>query len=215
MRFQFQSEHGQFSWRPKYFTDAIKILIGMNTLLFLFKIISKNEVDMVGLLGLSTQTVWPLIWQPITYMFIHGDIWHVGINMFVLFLFGSELESLWGRYEFIKYYIITGLGSGLVWLIFQFFSSKSFSLIGASGAVYGILTAYGLIFPNRIVYIYFLIPVKVKFFVLILGVISFFSSIGNNSNISHLAHLSGMFIGYAYLRLNTHWKKLFFKTDYH
>ncbi len=210
MKYQFQSDQGQFSWRPNYFTDAIKVLIGMNILLFLFKNISQGEVNFDLLLGLSPGTIWPYIWQPITYLFIHGDIWHVTINMLVLFLFGSELETIWGRHNFIKYYLITGVGSGLVWLIFQFFSSTPGTLIGASGAVYGILTAYGLIFPNRIVHIYFFIPIKVKYFVMIFFGIAFFSSLENNSNISHLTHLSGMVIGFVYLRFNGQWRKMTF-----
>jgi hypothetical protein len=130
-------------------------------------------------------------------------------------LFGSELETIWGRHGFIKYYLITGIGSGLVWLSFQSFSSVPAYLIGASGAVYGILTAYGLMFPNRIVYIYFLFPVRVKYFVMILGGIAFFSSLGNHSNISHLTHLSGMLIGFAYLRSNSQWGKMIFSLRKH
>tara|TARA_Y100000588_G_scaffold390903_1_gene497886 strand:+ start:184471 stop:185298 length:828 start_codon:yes stop_codon:yes gene_type:complete len=210
MRYQFQSNQGQFSWRPRYFTDAIKVLIGLNLLLFIFKSISRGEINLVEIFGLSPETIWPLVWQPFTYMFIHGDFWHVAINMLVLFLFGSELETIWGRQGFIKYYIITGVGSGLIWILFQSFSSSSAYLIGASGAVYGILTAYGLMFPNRIVYIYFLFPVKVKWFVIILGAVAFFSSLGSHSNISHLTHLSGMIIGFTYLRFNRQWKKVVF-----
>ena len=215
MKYQFQSDKGQFSWKPRYFTDALKVLIGLNLLLYVFKTISDGEVDLVQILGLSPETVWPLVWQPLTYMFVHGDFWHVAINMLVLFLFGSELETIWGRHGFIKYYLITGIGSGLVWLIFQSFSSVPAYLIGASGAVYGILTAYGLMFPNRIVYIYFLFPVRVKYFVMILGGIAFFSSLGNHSNISHLTHLSGMLIGFAYLRSNSQWGKMIFSLRKH
>ena len=210
MKYQFQSDQRQFSWKPRYFTDAIKVLIGLNLLLYIFKTISYGELDLVQILGLSPETVWPLIWQPLTYMFVHGDFWHVAINMLVLFLFGSELETIWGRYGFIKYYLITGIGSGMVWLVFRSFASSSAYLIGASGAVYGILTAYGLMFPNRIVYIYFLFPVRVKYFVMILGGVAFFSSLGSHSNISHLTHLSGMIIGFAYLRSNRQWKKMIF-----
>jgi len=142
-------------------------------------------------------------------MFMHGGVWHVAINMFVLWMFGTELESIWGKTEFLKYYFVTGIGAGLVWLVFNIGGSNAF-LIGASGAVYGILMAYGLMFPNRTVYIYFLFPVKVKWFVLFIGVIAFFSSMGTGSNISHLTHLSGMLIGYLYLRFSDHWRNISF-----
>jgi len=209
MRYQFQSQQTQLTWNPRLFTDAIKVLIIINIGMYFLRIITSSQLDMVRIFGLSTQTVWPLIWQPITYMFMHGGVWHVAINMFVLWMFGTELESIWGKTEFLKYYFVTGVGAGLVWLVFDIGGSNAF-LIGASGAVYGILMAYGLMFPNRTVYIYFLFPVKVKYFVIFIGAIAFLSSMGTDSNISHLTHLSGMLIGYLYLRFSDHWRNISF-----
>jgi hypothetical protein len=121
--------------------------------------------------------------------------------MFVLWMFGSELETLWGRQEFLKYYFLTGVGSGLVTVLFSL--NSPVPVVGASGAVYGILLAYGLIFPNRYVYLYFFIPVRVKYFVIVIGALAFFSSIGSSSSgVSHLTHLSGMLIGFVYLKSN-------------
>ena len=200
MKYQFQSEQGNLSFKPQYFTEAIRVLISVNILLFLFRYISIERFDLAQIFGLSSNDVWPMIWQPLTYMFIHGDFFHLFMNMFVLWMFGSEMESIWGRRGFLKYYFITGIGSGLIWLLLNI--SNPFSvLIGASGAIYGVLLAYGLMFPNRKVLIYFLFPIKVKYFVLLLGVIAFISSIGDTgSNISHLTHLSGMLIGFIYLK---------------
>ena len=200
MKYQFQSEQGNLSFRPQYFTEAIRVLISINVLLFLFRYISIERFDLAQIFGLSSNDVWPMIWQPLTYMFIHGDFFHIFMNMFVLWMFGSEMESIWGSRGFLKYYFITGIGSGLIWLLLNI--SNPFSvLIGASGAIYGVLLAYGLMFPNRKVLIYFLFPIKVKYFVLLLGVIAFISSIGDTgSNISHLTHLSGMLIGFIYLK---------------
>ena len=210
MRYQLQSQHGQFSWKPRYFTDAIKVLIGINLLLFVFRLIAQDQVDLAGMFGLSPSTIWPRIWQPFTYIFIHGGFWHVAINMLVLWMFGSEMEMIWGKKEFLKYYFITGVGSGLVWLLFNTGAQHSVVLIGASGAVYGILMAYGLMFPNRTVYLYFVVPIKVKWFVLFIGAVAFFSSMGTGSDISHLTHLSGMIIGYIYLKSNRRWHSLSF-----
>jgi len=204
LRYQFQSEQGNLSFKPKIFTDAIKILIFINVGLFLLRLIAKSQIDLAGIFGLSPNTVWPMIWQPITYMFIHGDFFHVLINMFVLWMFGSEMESIWGRTQFLRYYFLTGVGSGLVWLLFN--AGQSYSvLIGASGAIYGILLAYGMMFPNRTVYLYFMIPIKVKWFVIFLGSVAFLSSFNNHTSISHLTHLSGMAIGFVYLRYYWHW----------
>ena len=211
MKYQFQSEQGNLSFKPKYFTDAIKILIIINVGLFLLRFVAKSQIDLAGIFGLSPKTVWPMIWQPITYMFIHGDLFHVLINMFVLWMFGSEMESIWGRTQFLRYYFLTGVGSGLVWLLFN--AGQSYSvLIGASGAIYGILIAYGMMFPNRTVYLYFMIPIKVKWFVVFLGAVAFLSSFNNNTNISHLTHLSGMVIGFVYLRYYWHWKDFRFSV---
>ena len=211
MRYQFQSEQGNLSFKPKIFTDAIKILIIINVGLFLLRFVAKSQIDLAGIFGLSPNTVWPMIWQPITYMFIHGDLFHVLINMFVLWMFGSEMESIWGRAQFLRYYFLTGVGSGLVWLLFN--TGQSYSvLIGASGAIYGILIAYGMMFPNRTVYLYFMIPIKVKWFVVFLGAVAFLSSFNNNTNISHLTHLSGMVIGFVYLRYYWHWKDFRFSV---
>ena len=122
------------------------------------------------------------------------------MNMFVLWMFGTEMESIWGSKKFLQYYLVTGIGSGLVWLFFNYGNTYSV-LIGASGAIYGILLAYGLMFPNRKVLIYFLFPVKVKYFVIFLAAVAFVSSIDSSgSNISHLTHLSGMVIGFLFLK---------------
>jgi len=211
VRYQFQSEHGNVSFKPKIFTEAIKILIWINVGMFFLKVISSSQVDLARLFGLSPKTIWPMIWQPVTYMFIHGGVFHVLINMFVLWMFGSEMESIWGKKEFLKYYFLTGIGSGLIWLLFNIPQPYSV-LIGASGAVYGILLAYGMMFPNRTVYLYFLVPIKVKWFVIFLGVIAFISSFNSYSNISHITHLSGMMIGYIYIRYYRRWKDLKFSV---
>ncbi len=208
MRYQFQSEQGNISFKPQYFTEAIKVLIVVNAVVFFFRFVAQNQLDLAQIFGLSSSSVWPMIWQPVTYMFIHGDFFHIFMNMFVLWMFGSELESIWGRQGFLKYYFITGIGSGLVWLTFNVGNPYTI-LIGASGAIYGLLLAYGLMFPNRKILIYFLFPVKVKYFVIFLGAMAFVSSMdADGSNISDLTHLSGMVIGYFYLKTPWTWPKL-------
>jgi membrane associated rhomboid family serine protease len=214
MRYQFQSEQGDFSFRPRIFTEAIKILIGANIIIFLLKIISQNPATpffnpIVDLFGLSSSTVWPRIWQPFTYLFIHKDFLHVFFNMFVLWMFGSELESIWGRKAFLSYYFTTGVGAGLVWLVLNL-SNANHTLAGASGAVYGILLAFGMMFPNRTVYLYFLFPIKVKYLVMFLVATEFILSMSTTSDISHITHLSAVVIGFVYLRYFWRWKDIRF-----
>ena len=204
MRYHYQSRFSRGNYfGPRLFTDAIKLLVSINFLVFLLQTISGQERILFQLFGMVPKNTWSqlMVWQPFTYLFFHGGIWHVLINMFVLWMFGSELETVWGKKEFLKYYFITGIGSGLVTIVFSL--NSLIPVVGASGAVYGILLAYGLTFPNRYVYLYFLIPVKVKFFVIVIGGIAFFSSIGSGSSgVSHLTHLSGMLIGLGYLKSN-------------
>ena len=204
MRYHYQSSFSRGNYfGPRLFTDAIKLLVSINFLVFLLQTISGQERILFQLFGMVPKNTWSqlMVWQPFTYLFFHGGIWHVLINMFVLWMFGSELETVWGKKEFLKYYFITGIGSGLVTIVFSL--NSLITVVGASGAVYGILLAYGLTFPNRYVYLYFLIPVKVKFFVIVIGGIAFFSSIGSGSSgVSHLTHLSGMLIGLGYLKSN-------------
>ena len=216
MRYQFQANPGQLSYKPQLFTDAIKLLVSVNFTIFFLQTISGKEHLLFDLFGLVPQAIWSdfMIWQPFTYLFFHGNIWHILINMFVLWMFGSELENSWGRKNFIKYYFITGIGAGMVTCLFNL--QSNIPVVGASGAVYGILLAYGLSFPNRTVYLYGLIPIKSIWFVIAIGILAFLSSFQQMTQISHLTHISGMAIGYVFLkrrwRLNDIWFKIRKKT---
>ena len=212
MKYQFQSNPGQLSYKPSLFTDAIKTLISINFAIFILQSISSSEIMFFSNFGLVPKLVWTQlkIWQPFTYMFFHGDIWHVLINMFVLWMFGSELERAWGKKNFLRFYFITGVGSGLGTMLFGL--QSTIPIVGASGAIYGVLLAYGVMFPNRTVYLYGIIPIKSIWFVIGIGVIAFFSSFNNFTNISHLTHLFGMIIGYLYLKRPIHFRSLWFSV---
>ncbi|OUX33442.1 MAG: hypothetical protein CBE24_02225 [bacterium TMED264] len=212
MKYQFQSNPGQLSYKPSIFTDAIKTLISVNFAIFILQSISTSETMFFSNFGLVPKLVWSQlkIWQPFTYMFFHGDIWHVLINMFVLWMFGSELERAWGKKQFLRFYFITGVGSGLGTMLFGLHSIVP--IVGASGAIYGVLLAYGVMFPNRTVYLYGIIPIKSIWFVIGIGAIAFFSSFNNFTNISHLTHLFGMIIGYFYLKRPVHFRALWFSV---
>ena len=210
MKYQFQSNPGEFSYRPNLFTNAIKILVSVNFGIFVLQTISNAEALFFPLFGLVPKMVWSelMIWQPITYLFFHGGIWHVLINMFVLWMFGSELERIWGKPRFLKFYFMTGIGSGLITMLFSLQSMTP--IVGASGAVYGVLLAYGLTYPNRQIYLYGIIPIKSIWFVLGIGFIAFMSSFNNLSQVSHITHLSGMLIGYLMLKRPFQWKNFWF-----
>ena len=149
------------------------------------------------------------IWRLLTYMFLHdqGSFFHILFNMLALWMFGVELERMWGSRFFLKYYFLCGIGAALTTVIlsfvpFSFFDSLYLSLtVGASGAIYGILLAYALYFPHRPIYMYFVFPVPAKYFVMIMGGISLLSSLGGSGGgVAHTTHLGGLVAGYLYLK---------------
>tara|TARA_B100001250_G_scaffold346839_1_gene316841 strand:- start:832 stop:1701 length:870 start_codon:yes stop_codon:yes gene_type:complete len=213
MNYQFQSNRGNFSYKSNFFSEAIKVLITVNFLIYVLQSISGPIVasDLWRLFGLVPKQIWAdlMLWQPFTYLFFHdSNPWHVLMNMFVLWMFGTELERLWGRDGFIKYYFITGVGSGIITGCLSL--NSMVPLIGASGAVFGIILAYGLTFPNRTIYLWGIVPIKSIVFVIFIGILSLFSTINSTSNISHLTHLAGMFIGYIYLKRKWRFKTIVF-----
>ncbi len=138
------------------------------------------------------------IWQLVTYMFLHSTQgpWHILFNMLAVWMFGKELETTWGSREFLKYYLVCGIGAGLTFLFF----SRGV-VIGASGAVFGILLAFGMTFPNQIILMGLLFPIKAKYMVLIYGIITFMSiARPSHDGIAHFAHLGGMVFGFLYLK---------------
>jgi rhomboid family protein len=138
-------------------------------------------------------------WQLFSYMFLHGGLFHLLFNMLALFMFGCEMERYWGSQRFLRYYLITGVGAGLC--VFLTPSAYGVATLGASGAIYAVLLAYGLTFPDRIIYMYMIFPLPAKYFVMIIGGIAFLSSLSaGNSGISNIAHLGGMVFGYFYMR---------------
>ncbi|MBI3680723.1 MAG: rhomboid family intramembrane serine protease [Acidobacteria bacterium] len=144
------------------------------------------------------------VWQLVTYMFLHdpGGFGHILFNMLTLWMFGADLERAWGWRTFLRYYFLCGIGAGICVVIGNLlFGSLNTRTIGASGAIYGLLLAFGLLWPDRTVLFSFLFPIKAKYFVMIMGAIAFMSSVGGSEGgVSHVAHLGGMIFGYAYLK---------------
>jgi membrane associated rhomboid family serine protease len=143
------------------------------------------------------------VWELASYLFLHGGFFHIIFNLFALWMFGSDLERLWGAKKFLFYFFLTGIGAGICDVILNGLlrSGIPTATIGNSGAVYGLLLAYGLLFPERPIYLYLIIPIKAKWFVAILGLIEFVTSFSTpGSSVSHVAHLGGMLFGFLYLR---------------
>lgn len=142
------------------------------------------------------------IWQFLTYQFMHGDFTHILFNMFMLWMFGMELENLMGSSKFLIYYLLCGFGAGL----FQLFLAPVFSeslapTIGASGAVFGIMIAFAMFFPDRYIFLYFLIPIKAKYLIAFFVVIEFLS-VNEPSLVAHLAHIGGAVTGFLFILID-------------
>jgi membrane associated rhomboid family serine protease len=188
-------------------TKTVKALIAINISVFLLQFIFRfflhsRLIDIYcGLIPIFVTNDLAL-WQFLTYMFLHSTdppFFHILFNMLTLYMFGNELERYWGTKRFLIYYFVTGVGAGICSWAVAIHSPNV--IVGASGAIYGLLLAYGLIYPNRIVYLNFLLPVKVKWLVIIMGAMAFLSSIsGAESGVASIAHLGGMVVGYLFLK---------------
>ena len=199
------------SWLDRYLTPAIKKIIIINVAVTLFYMIASsvayNQVTgfYLTILGqnpsLSIQH--GFIWQFVTYMWVHVSFGHLFFNMLALFFLGATLEKRWGTREFWKFYLLTGIGAGVFHAIIALLTgsdeSRSF-IIGASGAIYGIMLAFAAYYPNMPIYIYGLIPIKAKWLIALLALTIFLSDEGGQAtSVSHLTHLTGLLVGYLLL----------------
>jgi membrane associated rhomboid family serine protease len=190
-----------------YFPTGVKWLLIANIAMYLlyFFGVRFGFGGVFNLLALSPRAVleYFAIWQPVTYMFLHDPygFGHILFNMLALWMFGADLERDWGTRRFLKYYFVCGVGAAMCDIVFNaLFGSLNVRTIGASGAIYGLLLAFGMLYPDRTVLFSFLFPIKAKYFVMIIGAIAFLSSFSANSGVSHIAHLGGMFWGYLFLK---------------
>lgn len=175
-----------------------KLMIIMGAVFLLQMAVSYN-IDLF--LGLVPIMVWKkyYLWQLFTYIFLHGDVSHILFNLLALWMFGGELENFWGSKRFLFYFFFCGIGAGICTVIFSPY--QFIPVIGASGAIYGVLLAFGWLFPNRLIYIYFLFPIPAKYFVILYGFIEFIyaSRGGTGGGVAHLTHLGGLFFGLIYM----------------
>ncbi len=186
-------------------TSVVNTLLIINIVAFLFSLVFKVE----GLLGLH-YFLSPYFnpFQLVTYMFMHGGFMHLFFNMFALWMFGRFLEYSWGWKRFLIYYFVCGIGAGLTQELGQMIGliNPFATTVGASGAVYGILLAFGMAFPNEKLFIIpFPFPIKAKYFVMIYVVIELFEGFSANDGVAHWAHLGGMLFGAV---LFLYWKHL-------
>jgi membrane associated rhomboid family serine protease len=205
-----------FDWRG-FITPGVKLIVLVCTGVFVVQTLVSLLADplfayhhVTQVFGLIPRAVFPglRVWQPFTYIFLHGDIWHILINMLMLWMFGRELELVWGKKRFLNYFFLCGVGAGLIEVIVKFIpllwghQPSDVPTIGASGAIFGILIANAILFPDREIWLFPLpIMIPMRPFVAVMAAIEFFSTLGAaGDNVSHVCHLGGMLIGWLYLR---------------
>ncbi len=186
---------------------VIKLLLISNVAIFFLEpAFSRFMIGNFALWPLHSGAVAPMLpvvnsfqpWQLVTYAFLHGNLMHLLLNMYALWMFGIALENLWGSRNFAIYYFVCVIGAGLTQLLVASGSGQVYPTIGASGGVFGVLLAFGMFFPNeRLMLLFPPIPIKAIWFVAIYGVITLiFGITGTASGIAHFAHLGGMLFGF-------------------
>ena len=191
------------------FPPGVKNLIFINGIIFL--VTKSMFTGLWTSLGASLApyfALWPIgsglffPWQLASYMFLHADMSHIIFNLFALWIFGQAIENLWGTKKFYIYYFLTAIGAAVIHMLI---GASSGYTIGASGAVFGILLAFGMMFPDRTIYMIFPpIPIKAKYFVAMYGIIELFSGLSRpDSGVAHFAHLGGLVVGYLLIKF---WK---------
>jgi len=158
-------------------------------------------------------------WQLITYQFLHGGFSHIFFNMFALWMFGMEIENMWGSKKFLYFYLLCGVVAGICHMfISPLFSDIAAPTLGASGAIFGVMTAFALLFPNRYIFLYFFIPIKAKYLITFLIVLEVMLVDSAHSTIAHLAHLGGALAAFIYVIMDPHSqseiKYIFKKSSY-
>ena len=173
-------------------TPWVKKLMIANAVVF---VITLAFGGLVSYLAFTPARVIPQVWTIFTYMFVHAGVFHLLFNMLSLFFFGPPLEERWGGNEFLKFYLIAGLGGAALSFIFP-----ENSIVGASGAVYGVMVAFAMYWPDNPIYIWGIFPVKAKWLVGFLVGLSLFYALSGGGTVAHLAHLGGAIAAFIYLK---------------
>lgn len=183
---------------------AVKHIILINVCMLVLTVLNTPLMDRMFALNPITFIYKP--WQLVTYMFMHGGIGHLFFNMYTLYIFGSVLENIWGTKKFLTFYFVTGIGAALIHIAVQYLTGNFALTVGASGAIYGILMGYAMLYPDSVLTL--LIPpisMKAKWFVLVFaGIELLFGVTGTQAGVAHFAHLGGLVFAFLLLMF---WKK--------
>ena len=191
-------------------TPAVQWLIAANVGVYFLQVTLLGPDNVFGALGLDPARFPGTWWTIATYMFVHGPLWHIAFNMLSLWMFGTQIERDWGTRRFLRYYFMCGLAAAACVLVANaIVGDWRTPTIGASGAIFGVLVAFGVLYPEQTILMNFLFPIKAKYLVMIYAAIQLVTTFGPNTGVSTIAHLGGMAFGYLYLKGRLpHFKKL-------
>jgi membrane associated rhomboid family serine protease len=180
------------------FDNVVLIIIGINILVFLLQRYFRPLTFYAAMNPITVLNGW--VWQFVTYMFAHGGVSHLLFNMLALFIFGRQVEKQMGSKEFLLYYLLTGILAGVFsFAVYMVTGSYGVYLLGASGAIFAVQLAYAVFFPNSIIYLWGILPLRAPVMVLGFTGIELFSSIfGFQNGVAHLTHLAGFALGWIY-----------------
>lgn len=201
-------------FKPRQFQQlpmVVKNILIINIVLFVGKFLLSDKIDLDRYLDLFP--IGDRYFKPhqfITYMFMHADISHIFLNMLAVYMFGSILESMWGPKRFLNFYLLCGLGAATLQLAISAFHNEYTVLLGASGAVFGLLVAFAMMFPNTELQLYFIIPVKAKYLVTAYAAFELYNGFFTNDNVAHFAHLGGLVMGIIIMLVWKRNKNFFF-----
>ena len=184
--------------RPRV-TPAVQWLIAVNVAIFFLQLTVVSPSDMQGALGFEVRDLPGGWWKAVTYMFVHGGVLHLAGNMYMLWLFGPRVEQQWSSGSFTRFYLLCGLGAWLTYLLF----SRDGTVVGASGAIYGVMVAYAVMFPDSEIYFFGVVRMKVKWLVAAYIGYDLFRGIlagGETTGVAYWAHVGGALAGWLYLR---------------
>ncbi len=188
-----------------YFPPAVKWLLIVNTIIFVLTYLCPRPLQrhIMLVLALSAEAAVRnlFVWQIVTYMFLHSGVLHLLFNMLTLWMFGMQLERDWGTRRFLKYYFYCGIAAGVCVLVVNILLGYWGTItLGASGAIFGVLVAFGVMYPEQTVLMYFLFPIKAKYLVMIFVAVELLVTFGPNAGVSTIAHLGGAAFGFVYLK---------------
>ncbi|MBU1085891.1 MAG: rhomboid family intramembrane serine protease [Candidatus Omnitrophica bacterium] len=183
--------------------SAVTVLIIINIIVFVIINILR-DVPWMMYLGLVPSLVLSrlMLWQLVSYLFVHAGLWHLVLNMLMLWMFGTVLEQTWGSRKFLGYYFFTGIGAGICSIVFA--HNATYPVVGASGAIFGLLVAFAIMFPESVILLFFIFPMKMRYAAMVLAGINLLGALSNpGSEVAYIAHLGGGMFGYFYFKNQT------------